>query len=82
MKEAAVLPQDQIQLLFSNLEEMLVYHSGFNNCMKAKRRETPVVGDIGDLLLDMVSIFICSGKYENPCQKRRMVYVFYANASV
>nr|XP_018910906.1 PREDICTED: rho guanine nucleotide exchange factor 11 isoform X3 [Bemisia tabaci] len=53
MKEAAVLPQDQIQLLFSNLEEMLVYHSGFNNCMKAKRRETPVVGDIGDLLLDM-----------------------------
>ncbi|XP_075211643.1 rho guanine nucleotide exchange factor 2 isoform X3 [Lycorma delicatula] len=53
VKEMQILPPDQIQLLFANLEEMLVIHSRFNNSMKCKRKESPVVGDIGDLLLDM-----------------------------
>ncbi|XP_054285231.1 rho guanine nucleotide exchange factor 12 [Macrosteles quadrilineatus] len=53
MKEQQVLPQEQIQLLFSNLEEMLEIHSRFNNSMKAKRKEGPVIGEIGDLLYSM-----------------------------
>ncbi|XP_014236833.1 rho guanine nucleotide exchange factor 11 isoform X1 [Trichogramma pretiosum] len=51
--EAQVLPADQLQLLFSNLDEMVQLHSQFNQAMKRKRKENPCVGDIGDLLLDM-----------------------------
>ncbi|KAJ9582237.1 hypothetical protein L9F63_003366, partial [Diploptera punctata] len=53
MVENQLLPQDHIQLLFSNLDEMLDIHSQFNNSMKSKRRENPLVGDIADLLLAM-----------------------------
>ncbi|KAG8266997.1 Rho guanyl-nucleotide exchange factor activity protein [Homalodisca vitripennis] len=53
MKEQQVLPQDQISLLFANLEEMLDIHSQFNNSMKAKRKEGAVVGEVGDLLYSM-----------------------------
>lgn len=55
MRDQQILVQDQMQLLFSNLEEMLTFHSQFNNSMKSKRKENPVVGDVGQLLLDMVS---------------------------
>ncbi|KAF6215352.1 hypothetical protein GE061_010104 [Apolygus lucorum] len=51
MKEQQILPQDQISLLFSNLEEFLTFHSQFNTSMKAKRKENVVVGNISDLLL-------------------------------
>uniref|UniRef100_A0A1B6C0U4 Rho guanine nucleotide exchange factor 12 n=1 Tax=Clastoptera arizonana TaxID=38151 RepID=A0A1B6C0U4_9HEMI len=53
MKEQQILPSDQLQLLFANLDEMLVIHSQFNNTMKAKRKEGPVIGEIGDLLYSM-----------------------------
>ncbi|XP_043278903.1 rho guanine nucleotide exchange factor 11 isoform X2 [Venturia canescens] len=51
--ESGVLPLDQIQLLFSNLDEMVTIHSRFNQAMKRKKKENPCVGDIGDLLLEM-----------------------------
>ncbi|XP_033196749.1 rho guanine nucleotide exchange factor 2 isoform X2 [Bombus vancouverensis nearcticus] len=51
--ESQVLPLDQIQLLFSNLDEMLTIHSRFNQTMKRKKKENPCVGDVGDLLLEM-----------------------------
>ncbi|XP_024942922.1 rho guanine nucleotide exchange factor 11 isoform X3 [Cephus cinctus] len=51
--ESQVLPLDQIQLLFSNLDEMVTIHSCFNQAMKKKKKENPCVGDVGDLLLDM-----------------------------
>ncbi|XP_017884355.1 rho guanine nucleotide exchange factor 11 isoform X1 [Ceratina calcarata] len=51
--ESQALPLDQIQLLFSNLDEMMTIHSRFNQAMKRKKKENPCVGDVGDLLLDM-----------------------------
>lgn len=44
---------DQIDLLFSNLDEMVTIHSRFNQAMKRKKKENPCVGDVGDLILDM-----------------------------
>lgn len=58
MKEQQILASDQLQLLFANLEEMLDIHSQFNNSMKAKRKEGPVIGEIGDLLYSMVSMYL------------------------
>ena len=52
--ETQILPPDYIQLLFSNLDEMLHIHSQFNNLLKVKRRDSPVVGEIADVLLSMV----------------------------
>lgn len=51
------LPPEQINLLFSNLEEMLDIHGAFNAAMKARRKEEIVVSDIGELLLSMVSFW-------------------------
>ncbi|XP_018377346.1 PREDICTED: rho guanine nucleotide exchange factor 12 isoform X4 [Trachymyrmex cornetzi] len=51
--ESQVLPLDQIQLLFSNLDEMLMIHSHFNQVMKRKKKENPCVSDVGELLLEM-----------------------------
>ncbi|XP_067203804.1 rho guanine nucleotide exchange factor 11 isoform X3 [Linepithema humile] len=51
--DSQVLPLDQIQLLFSNLDEMLMIHSRFNQSMKRKKKENPCVGDVGELLLEM-----------------------------
>ncbi|KAI5741903.1 hypothetical protein M8J77_000951 [Diaphorina citri] len=53
MRDPQILPPDLSSLLFANLEEMLDIHSTFNNSMKLKRKESPVVGDVGELLLDM-----------------------------
>ncbi|XP_076329816.1 rho guanine nucleotide exchange factor 11-like [Tachypleus tridentatus] len=54
MQQEQLLPSDQLYLLFPNLEEMLEIHSRFNNKMKAHRREQPVVGDVGDIMLEML----------------------------
>lgn len=51
--ESQVLPVDQIQLLFSNLDEMVTIHSSFNQAMKRKKKENPCVESVGDLLLEM-----------------------------
>ncbi|XP_058799501.1 rho guanine nucleotide exchange factor 12 isoform X2 [Phymastichus coffea] len=53
LMDSQVLPPDQIQLLFSNLDEMVILHSQFNQAMKRKRKENPCVADVGDLLLEM-----------------------------
>lgn len=55
LRDSSILPAELSTLVFANLEEMLDIHSRFNNSMKAKRKESPVVGDLGDLLLEMVS---------------------------
>ncbi|KAG8222211.1 hypothetical protein J437_LFUL001303 [Ladona fulva] len=54
MLEQGILPSEQIQLLFANLDEMLEIHSQFNSAMKAKRRENPIVERVGDILLNML----------------------------
>lgn len=58
LKDQQILPQEQISLLFPNIEEILDIHTRFYNNMKAKRKEGPVVGEIGDLLYSMVSLLV------------------------
>ena len=48
---------EQVKLLFSNLEEMIEIHTTFNAAMKQQRKESVIVGDVGNLLLEMVSTF-------------------------
>lgn len=55
MREQQIIPAEQLQLLFANLDVMLEIHSQFNNNMKLKKKENSIVGDIGDILLKMVS---------------------------
>ena len=57
--DAQILTPDYIQLLFSNLDEMLHIHSQFNNLLKFKRHDSPMVGDIADVLLSVVSVCVC-----------------------
>jgi hypothetical protein len=57
MLDTQILPPDHIHLLFSNLDEMLDIHSQLNSVMKAKRRDSPLAGDIADILLSMVSSY-------------------------
>lgn len=56
MRELQVLPQDQLQLLFANLEQMLELHSQFCNAMKTVRKDNQnqVVQNIGHVLLNTV----------------------------
>lgn len=54
MIQEQLLPADFISLLFPNLEEMLEIHSNFNQKMKARRKGEHIVGDIGQLMLEMV----------------------------
>lgn len=56
MKERQILPQDQLQLLFANLEQMFELHSQFCNAMKTIRKENRVVQNIGHVLLTTVCI--------------------------
>ncbi|KFM79191.1 Rho guanine nucleotide exchange factor 11, partial [Stegodyphus mimosarum] len=53
MLQEQLLPPDFLNLLFPNLEEMLEIHVTFNNKMKARRKMEPVIGDIGQLMLEM-----------------------------
>lgn len=50
-----LLSTDVINLIFPNLEEILEIHEQFNASMKKKRTENPLVGDIGPVLLEMVT---------------------------
>jgi hypothetical protein len=56
MKELQILPQDQLQLLFANLEQMFELHSQFCNAMKAVRKDNQVVQNIGHVLLNTVCV--------------------------
>ncbi|XP_014674125.1 PREDICTED: rho guanine nucleotide exchange factor 11-like [Priapulus caudatus] len=53
MLEDNVVPNDLVHLLFPNLEEMLELHGSFNTAMKAKKKEEPVVQDVGELMLSL-----------------------------
>jgi len=48
------LPSELTQMLFANLEEMLEIHGRFNSSLKKLRKESPLVGEIGHVLLEMV----------------------------
>ncbi|XP_022258451.1 putative leucine-rich repeat-containing protein DDB_G0290503 isoform X2 [Limulus polyphemus] len=54
LQQEKLLQQDLLDLLFPNLEELLKIHSRFNSIMKTKRREQPVIQDIGDIMLQML----------------------------
>ncbi|XP_013792481.2 rho guanine nucleotide exchange factor 11-like [Limulus polyphemus] len=53
LMQEQLLPIDLLQLLFPNLEEMLEIHTGFNKLMKTRHQEEPVIGDIGEMVLQM-----------------------------
>lgn len=46
---------DQLNLLFPNLNEMLELHSSFSQALKSLCKDNPLVGDVGETLLNMVS---------------------------
>nr|XP_053640662.1 rho guanine nucleotide exchange factor 11-like [Cherax quadricarinatus] len=56
MTEAELLPKDQLDILFPNMDQMLEIHIVFNQAMKKRREEEPLVFRVGDLLIDMASI--------------------------
>lgn len=61
MTEAGLLPRDQLDILFPNMDQMLEIHTAFNQAMKKRRQEEPLVLRVGDLLINMVSIVsVCS----------------------
>ncbi|XP_045595690.2 rho guanine nucleotide exchange factor 12 isoform X4 [Procambarus clarkii] len=53
MTEAELLPKDQLDILFPNMDQMLDIHTVFNQAMKKRRLEEPLVLRVGDLLIDM-----------------------------
>ncbi|XP_067143526.1 rho guanine nucleotide exchange factor 11-like isoform X3 [Centruroides vittatus] len=48
-----LLPSEFLHLLFPNLEEMLKIHNEFNTLMKEKRKKESIVGNIGEMMLQM-----------------------------
>lgn len=44
---------DEVALIFPNIKEMLDVHTKFNKEMKRRRREDPLVGNLGDMLVNM-----------------------------
>ncbi|XP_076335104.1 rho guanine nucleotide exchange factor 11-like isoform X2 [Tachypleus tridentatus] len=60
LQQEQLLPSDLLQLLFPNLDEMLEIHGGFNKMMKIRRHEEPIIGDIGEMMLQMFNG--CSGE--------------------
>lgn len=58
MLQEQVASPELIGLLFGNLEEMIEVHGSINSAMKEKKQENAIVGDIGDLMLNMVCIII------------------------
>ncbi|XP_050528343.1 rho guanine nucleotide exchange factor 11-like isoform X2 [Daktulosphaira vitifoliae] len=52
MRELQILPPDQLQLLFANLEQMYELHSQFSTTVKAVRKDNQVVQNIGHVLLN------------------------------
>lgn len=57
LRNLQYLPQELILMLFGNLDEMLEIHGLFNTALKRKRKEDPLIGDIGAVILEIVSFF-------------------------
>ncbi|XP_035704307.1 uncharacterized protein LOC110844861 isoform X9 [Folsomia candida] len=53
IRQQQLLPENLIQMLFANLDEMLEIHGRFNSALKKLRMEAPLIGDIGPVLLEM-----------------------------
>lgn len=53
MSEAGLLSKQNLDLLFPNLDEMLEIHVTFNQAMKKRRLEEPIVSRVGDVLINM-----------------------------
>ncbi|XP_063889546.1 rho guanine nucleotide exchange factor 11-like isoform X4 [Scylla paramamosain] len=53
MSEAGLLSKQQLDLLFPNLDEILEIHVIFNQAMKKRRIEEPIVSRVGDVLINM-----------------------------
>lgn len=56
MSEARLLSPQNLDLLFPNLDEMLEIHVTFNQAMKKRRLEEPLVSRVGDVLINMVRL--------------------------
>jgi Rho guanine nucleotide exchange factor 12 len=55
LQESGVLSGDHLQLLFPpSLQTLKDLHTAFENNLKQRRLNQPLVGDVGDLLLAMV----------------------------
>ncbi|XP_025837037.1 rho guanine nucleotide exchange factor 12-like [Agrilus planipennis] len=53
LHSSKILKQEDLNLIFANLSELLDLHVQFNAAMKNKRKEESIVGECGDLLLNM-----------------------------
>ncbi|KAF5304968.1 hypothetical protein FQR65_LT18831, partial [Abscondita terminalis] len=53
LQTSKLLKNEEINLIFPNLCELLELHSQLNNIMRSKRKENPIIKDIGDMMLNM-----------------------------
>ncbi|XP_068892581.1 rho guanine nucleotide exchange factor 1 isoform X5 [Tenebrio molitor] len=53
LQDSHVLKADEINLIFPNIREMYDVHTKFNKEMKRRRREDPLIGNLGDMLVNM-----------------------------
>ncbi|KAL3284890.1 hypothetical protein HHI36_019026 [Cryptolaemus montrouzieri] len=53
LQKSQILKQDELSLIFPNVKELLQIHRQFNHEMTQKRKEDPIVRNLGDLLLNM-----------------------------
>ncbi|XP_047501020.1 rho guanine nucleotide exchange factor 11-like [Penaeus chinensis] len=53
MLEAGILSKEQSEMLFPNIDQILEIHTTFNQAMKKRREEEPLVIRVGDLLVNM-----------------------------
>ncbi|KAJ8316065.1 hypothetical protein KUTeg_006079 [Tegillarca granosa] len=51
MAQDPSIPQDFVKTLFPNIHEMIQLHSSLNAEMKIKKKENPVVSEVGEILL-------------------------------
>ncbi|XP_076457350.1 rho guanine nucleotide exchange factor 11-like [Babylonia areolata] len=51
LAESGIMP-DLARALFPNMDEIIALHASMNQAMKDRRSQNPVVGDVGDILLD------------------------------
>jgi len=61
IKQQQLLPPDLINMLFSNLEEMLKIHEGFSIALNT-RKDGDLFPDIGPVLSEMVGFFVIDKK--------------------
>lgn len=54
LMESGIMPKDLVERLFPNLEEVLNLHNQYNQKMKERAKAGFPVGNIGDMLCEMV----------------------------